>query len=572
MELSPEQRAIVAAPMAPLSVIACAGSGKTATAIHRVVEMRRRLGEGRGRIALLSFSNVAVETFRAGYKAQSQYLPAGAGRSRVEIDTLDGCLTSNILRPHGHRTMGANCSPFLVIGSEPFLEGFKCRAARIPVPIINVNVGFDNGRLVFFHSANGRGRQPIDPGAEQVVARLGAAGGYTHDLGRYWCYRILMEQPDIRRAVATRYPHIVVDEAQDIGGMHRAILEILIREGVQVSLIGDPNQGIYEFMGATGEFLSTYQDRPGVQMYSLTTNYRALPSIQAAANSLSAQNNVAARGDEASPKGAFFVGYRDAEIPQLVEAFRFSLQRMGIPYERAAIVCRSKDMVKRVSGLVDSVGYGVVKDFAEAALLRDVSHRYFDAFKSVVKGTMSLVQNAPPSIVSRLSASVQDSSLRQLKRKLWFFARNHETGLPSSALDGRADWHSLLLERLGRLLDELQNEFELLPVDGLSGRITRRDLPDGPLIAGFDLAAQRGPRIRVDSVHQVKGESIDGVLYIGTTPHIRDMLGGVGSEQGRIGYVAVTRARDLLWVAVPATSLGGFSHQLMAAGIRQLGQ
>lgn len=572
MELSPEQRAIVAAPMVPLSVIACAGSGKTATAIHRVVEMRRRLGDSRGRIALLSFSNVAVETFREGYKAQSQHLPAGAGRSRVEIDTLDGFLASNILRPHGHRTMGATRSPFLVVGSEPFLDGFRCRVGRIPVPIVNVNVGFDNGRLVFFHLANGRGRQDIDPGAERVVARLGAVGGYTHDLGRYWCYRILVEQPAIRRAIATRYPHIIVDEAQDIGTMHQAVLELLIREGVQVSLIGDPNQGIYQFMGATGEFLSTYRDRPGVQMYSLTTNYRALLSIQAVANRLSTQHNVAARGDEAPPKGAFYVGYRDAEIPQLVEAFRSSLQRMGIPYERAAIVCRSKDMVKRVSGLVDSVGYGVVKNFADAALLRDVSHRYFDAFKSVVKGIMSLVENAPPSIVSRLCASVHDASLKQLKRKLWLFARNHDIGLPSSALNGRVDWHSLLLERLGRLLDELQNEFELLPVDGLSGRITRRDLPDGPLNVGFDLAAQRGPRIRVDSVHQVKGESIDAVLYIGTTPHIRDMLSGVESEQGRIGYVAVTRARDLLWVAVPTTSVGGFSHQLVAAGIRQLGQ
>eukprot|EP01034_Spumella_vulgaris_P012202 gene12202-15540_t len=50
--LTPEQQGVVDAPMVPLCVIACAGSGKTKTAVHRVVQMRRNLGEARGRVAL----------------------------------------------------------------------------------------------------------------------------------------------------------------------------------------------------------------------------------------------------------------------------------------------------------------------------------------------------------------------------------------------------------------------------------------------------------------------------------------------------------------------------------------
>ena len=69
MNPSGEQQAVIDAPLAPLAVIACAGSGKTATAVHRLVAMRRLLGEARGRIALLSFSNVAVDTFRQGRAA-----------------------------------------------------------------------------------------------------------------------------------------------------------------------------------------------------------------------------------------------------------------------------------------------------------------------------------------------------------------------------------------------------------------------------------------------------------------------------------------------------------------------
>jgi len=43
--LSDEQQRIVDAPLAPMSVIAYAGSGKTCTAVHRIIAMRRRLGE-----------------------------------------------------------------------------------------------------------------------------------------------------------------------------------------------------------------------------------------------------------------------------------------------------------------------------------------------------------------------------------------------------------------------------------------------------------------------------------------------------------------------------------------------
>lgn len=77
--LSDEQRAVVEAPTGPLSVIACAGSGKTRTAVHRLVEMRRHLGEQRGHVALLSFSNVAVDTSIETWPKPCQPLPDGTG-------------------------------------------------------------------------------------------------------------------------------------------------------------------------------------------------------------------------------------------------------------------------------------------------------------------------------------------------------------------------------------------------------------------------------------------------------------------------------------------------------------
>ncbi|WP_260434497.1 UvrD-helicase domain-containing protein [Burkholderia sp. Bp9090] len=120
-KLTPDQQEVVDAPMEALCVIACAGSGKTKTAVHRLVQMRRNLGEARGRVALLSFSNVAVDTFRKTYDDLTSNLPSSAGRSRVDIDTLDGFITTNIIRPHGHRTMRSTRAAFLVTGGESFL-------------------------------------------------------------------------------------------------------------------------------------------------------------------------------------------------------------------------------------------------------------------------------------------------------------------------------------------------------------------------------------------------------------------------------------------------------------------
>ncbi|EAN8120630.1 ATP-dependent DNA helicase, partial [Salmonella enterica] len=133
IEPSPEQQLVIDAPLVPLAVTACAGSGKTATAIQRLVEMRRRLAGVKGRIALLSFSNVAVETFRQGYQELSQTLPSGSGRNRVDIDTLDGFITTQVMKAHAHRTMGANQTAFLVTGGEPFLAGFNCPTRDHPI-------------------------------------------------------------------------------------------------------------------------------------------------------------------------------------------------------------------------------------------------------------------------------------------------------------------------------------------------------------------------------------------------------------------------------------------------------
>lgn len=568
---SPEQLAIIGAPLVPMSVIACAGSGKTFTAVRRLAQMRRLLGDHRCRVALLSFSNVAVETFRREYQKLARDTAAGVAYDRVEINTLDGFITGNVLRPHAYRTMGSQRAAFLVMGGEAFLASFKFQTENYPRGITEMQVGIDDDGAYFCYSENGGTRRLNNEQATRVVHRLGRVGAYTHNLGRYWCYRTLMEQPAILRAVARRYPHILIDEAQDIGTLHDAIINLLVGEGCQVSLIGDPSQGIYEFAGANGAFLAQYGRREGVKDLGLTTNFRSVPTILDLANRLSTRADTAERGAPVTTHGIFFVPYRDAERENLITTFEAAVLAADLKLERSAVLCRGRDLADKLAGNTGAPGQGIVKRLAQAAILRDRRQDYLGAFKLVATAIVGLLADPPQGLVASITQCARYPDDRALRRLIWAYTRNPDSGLPAATLIGNTQWHSLLLERTRALLALVERDHGLGSADNLGKKLARKGLPNAPLIAAAGLNENDDiPRIRVDTVHQAKGESLDAVLYLANTEHANALLAGVDTEVGRIGYVAVTRARNLLWLGVPANSLAELRPSLLERGFQEL--
>lgn len=562
----------IGAPLAPISVIACAGSGKTFTAVRRLAQMRRLLGDHRGRVALLSFSNVAVDTFRQEYQNLTREAAAGVAHGRVEIGTLDGFITGNVLRPHAYRTMGAQQAAFLVTGGEAFLANFRFQTSTYPREITGMQVGIDNADVYFCYSDNDRTLRLNSEQATRLVDRLGRLGAYTHNLGRYWCYRTLAEQPDILRALARRYPHILIDEAQDIGAMHQAIIELLVGAGCQISLVGDPNQGIYEFAGANGAFLTHYGQREGVNVLGLTRNFRSVPAVLDLANRLSTRADIPDRDAPDTTNGIFFVPYRNADRENLIAAFQTAVLASDLKLERSAVLCRGREMADKLAGNEGAPGQGTVKSLAQAAILRDRHQDYLGAFKLVATSIVGLLADPPRGLVARITQPARYPDDRALRRLVWAYTRNPDSGLPAATLTGDTQWHSLLLERTRALLAQIAQGHGLASADNLGNKLARRGLPNVPLIPAADLAANDNVRrIRVDTVHQVKGESLDAVLYLANREHANALLAGVDTEVGRIGYVAVTRARNLMWLAVPANSLAELRPALLERGFRELG-
>lgn len=573
-DLTAEQQAVVDAPMSPLCVIACAGSGKTKTAVQRLVRMRRSLGDARGRVALLSFSNVAVDTFRKAYDILSNNLPAGVGRDRVEIDTLDGFITSTILRPHGHRAMGASQAAYLVTGGETFLGGFTFKTPTYPLPITELHVAFIKGDECFYYRRNDTVELVANATARDLIGRLGKTGAYTHELGRYWAYRTMKEYPELLKVVVSRYPHILIDEAQDIGSVHQAILQLLINAGACVTLIGDPNQGIYDFAGADGKFLSEYHQRPGVLTFSLKRNFRSVPPIVKLANGLCGRDDEAERAAPPTLHGAFFTGYKRDQHSQLITAFRSALEVAMADTKRSAVLCRSRSLAEAVRGDAAPAGQGTVKIFAVAAVLRDQKKDFQNAFQRVAIGVTALLDSPPHGLATYIThpgtASAIFPKARALRREIWTFTRDPKTGLPCASLAADTQWHPQLVANIKILLDRLQTEFGLTPAANIGLKLKKTGLPNSALLSTKDLADDEAASLRVDTVHQVKGESLDAVLYMTLKDHAEELLAGVGTEVGRIGYVASTRARDLLWVAVPNNALKDLRPLFEAKGFQEI--
>ena len=161
----------------------------------------------------------------------------------------------------------------------------------------------------------------------------------------------------------------------------------------------------------------------------------------------------------------------------------------------------------------------------------------------------------------------EDRALRQL---LWSFVRDSEKGLPHVGLKGKPEWQPLLKRRLITLLADIEMKFGFKPTPRLGNNLTTREMNDKPIADLKQLQINPTNNIRVDTVHQSKGENLDAVLYIATAKdHIRNMLDGTDTEVGRIGYVALTRARYLFVLAVPVSNVNEFKSELKKLGLKE---
>ena len=574
MELSEQQQIVVDSEPESMCIIACAGSGKTETAIQKLIKLRTDMANHRGYIALLSFTNTAIKTFREGYYGSVQK-NIDRFSNRVCIETLDSFITKNILHPHSFHVMGCKSSPFLISGKEAFLRNssftywYETKLGnKQPVPredINNVTIRVKDNKLKFFYRIHNE-LFSINNGVD-VTKRLANIGAYTHELGKFWVLQTLAKNKNLLSAIVNRFPIIIVDEAQDIDLMHGLILDTLHKAGSKLILIGDPNQAIFEFSGADGSFLTSFSEKIK-NSYSLSTNYRSIPNIVLTANSISKRDDTAYRQQENADYGIYYILYNENQTENVIDNFISKVDSIGMNLDNSAVLYRGWSGIDKLLR-VKELGQGKTKQLALATIKRDKNKNYKEAFDIVVSCLSGLLTSLPINFVQIIYT---DPEFKLLKKMIWTFVRNPLTGLPSGGLLAKKQWHPTLKSNITNLLTEIKKNYGY-ETDGRIGHIiSSKKLSEEALIADSDLLKDDGKKnIRIDTVHQVKGESLEAVLYMPKEKkHLREMMNGTETELGRIGYVALTRARNFFVIGIPNKWHKEFAKQLLDLNIKPL--
>ena len=288
--LDPEQRAVAAAPLGPMCVLAGAGTGKTRAITHRIAYgvhsgayapqrvlavtfTARAAGELRTRLRELGVAGVAARTFHAAALRQLHYFwPQAVGGAAPEVAATKAPLVAEAV---GRLRMQFDRTALRDLAAE--IEWAK-------VSLLTPET--------YAAAARRAGRDPagIDPTAmarvwESYEQRKSERGVIDFEDVLLLTIGILDDREDIARVVREQYRHFVVDEYQDVNALQQRLLELWLGGRHEVCVVGDPAQTIYSFTGATPEHLLAFTGRhPGARTVRLVRNYRSSPQVVALAN------------------------------------------------------------------------------------------------------------------------------------------------------------------------------------------------------------------------------------------------------------------------------------------------
>ncbi len=533
--LDPEQRAAAAATTGPVCILAGAGTGKTRTITHRaayavqtgavpasallaVTFTARAAGEMRTRLRQLGAEGVQARTFHSAAMKQLGYFwPKVVGGAPPTLLTNKFQLVANAA---ARARLRPGTSELRDLLSE--IEWASCTLVT-PEQYV----------------ARAAGRKPpfdaADVAAVYAAYRdLKTAQGLADfdDLLMYTA-GILEEHADVAREFRERYRSFVVDEYQDVTPLQQRLLDAWLGDRDDLCVVGDAQQTIYSFTGATPTYLHGFRARfPAAVEVRLVRDYRSTPQVVDLANAVLAKvaDKLELRGQRPAGPEPRFEEHPDeaAEATAVARRCR-ELVTAGTAPSEIAVLYRINAQSAAYESALSQEGVPYV-------LRGDV--RFFDRPEVrealvLLRGQARAADDAPdglPDVVASVLA-----------------VRGWTPEPPASSGAVRDRWESLAaLHRLA---------------------VDHADLTLGAFVAELEerAAAQHAPSVdgvTLASLHAAKGLEWDAVFVIGlvdgTLPLIHADTPAQVEEERRLLYVGVTRAREHLTLSwALARSPGG---------------
>ena len=376
-------------------------------------------------------------------------------------------------------------------------------------------------------------------------------GFYTHSQRIYWACRLLFDRTHIAGLIAKRFPEIVVDEAQDTNVWLLILLNFLRERGTRITLIGDPDQCIYEFSMADVTSLLALKEKWDIPEKPLSQSFRCNNQIATAVRNIGGNKAFGGCGDCCHVHPWPIIVRDDGKrFAHSVTAFKRIIDRIEINDASSAIICRGHTQLETIQGEINySKLKGKTKEFAQAASFRDCHKDYKRAFQIVETSVRSIVDDND--FWEIVDESQESEVARHVALTIWRFVRS-KSGLPPLSLNG-SEW----ITRLRYSLEKLIVEIGIKNVPALGQKIRKTGLQNNQMALPLFEAQAHFPAIRQETIHQVKGESIDAVLVLGSSKFwnsvVDSVINDVNAEDRRLAYVAMTRARHLLVIGLPAS-------------------
>ena len=291
-ELDEQQLAAVQAPIGNICVNAVAGSGKTRVLTYRVSNLIEN-GVSEDEIMLLTFTNKAAKEMVARVKEvlnrEKVTLTYGTFHSVAcsflrEYASLFGMSSSfGVISPGEQAAFMQN------LRDEHINIYFNGEQSSLPNGYIlsEVYSGAINKDIPFYkYMEESYSRQISEVARENVIDFFEKYEQYKEEHNKVDYDDMLLKVidlftffPKVKKELAMRYKHILVDEYQDINWMQHTILKEL-NEHNGLFAIGDKAQCIYQFRGSRPEYIENFgKDYTDAQILSLNYNYRSSKAI-----------------------------------------------------------------------------------------------------------------------------------------------------------------------------------------------------------------------------------------------------------------------------------------------------
>ena len=411
-----------------------------------------------------------------------------------------------------------------------------------------------------------------------------------NDLLKFSLY-IFEQHAEIRQKWQSRLEYIMIDEYQDIDDIQFQLMKVLCDYHKNLFVVGDPDQTIYTWRGASVRFLMEFPNAfPGTHTVMMNDNYRSTPEVLEVANDLIAKNNKRIpkslipnrpHGDKVCWHHA---ATQEAEAKWMAERMK-SLHEQGTPWKEMTVLYRSHFITRAIEEVLrkEEIPYTIYSGagFYDRVEIKDaLSYLRMIAYKDDL--SFLRIANRPKrnigqrrmkflkeyaeregcSLYEALTRTLEDelfkgTSAKRFVRLIEEFAEEYENRPISevlSAILDKSGYATMLRtegaqDRLDNLAELTQAVYEYETTCGEECTMEHY-LSHVALLTAID--SEGGDRVKLMTIHTAKGLEFKNVFFCGLTegviPSKKTRTMEQMEEERRLAFVALTRACDRLFL------------------------